>query len=425
MRSNCGDPWFIPRNDLETHALPWSRLNTMTNRISLCVLLAVCFAAVPLSAATFNVVDYGATPNDETDDTAAVAKTLAACDAAGGGTVFVPAGTFVITRQGAESPILVVPSNTTLCGEGAASTLQFPKRASESNFWRMLGNAKEGGRNIVIRDLHLDGGNTHPAYVRGVPEHNHGIFLYAKEAVIENVEIERLFVENFSGDCIAVGPGCRNITVRDVAMRNFLRQGVQMAGGNGARDYLVTGCHDLEHSIAPGGSTIHVEHARGLQNVQIIGNRCRRSILAGGVDGMVIRDNVVTGRMEGNGNSNCIVAGNIVRGVAGATRALMQFAYADGLIVRDNILRAAPDSAQPGIYIWGTSKYNPNPSRNVAVSGNLISAGETGIALNGVDGATLGSNRIEVPEGKQAVTVQRDKNVLRESSRGDGTAPTD
>ena len=388
----------------------------MMPRLVSFTMIAVAWLATSVSAATFNIIDYGATPNDDSDDTVAVAKALAACGAVGGGTVFVPAGTFIITRQGAESPILMVPSNTTLCGEGAASILQYPKRASESNFWRMLGHGPEGVRNVTIRDLHLDGGNTHPAYVKGVPEHNHGIFLYAKEAIVENVVVEKLLIENFSGDCVAVGYGCRNITIRDVAMRNFLRQGIQMGGGNGARDYLVTDCHDLEHSIEPGGSTIHVEHARGLQNVQIIANRCRRSLLAGGVDGLLIRDNVVSGRIEGNGNTNFLVAGNVVRGNAGATRPLMQFGYADGLIVRDNILRAAPESTQTGIYIWGKSRYNANPSRDVSVSGNLICCGETGISLNGVDGATIGSNRIRIPEGKKDVAVSRAENVVIEQT---------
>lgn len=369
------------------------------------------FLATSARAATFNIVDYGATANDETDDTVAVAKTLAACGAAGGGTVFVPAGDFLISRQGSESPILVLPSNTTLCGEGAASTLRFPQRASQSNFWRMLGHGPEGLKNVVVRDLHLDGGNTHQSYQRGTPEQNHGIFLYAPKTTVENVTIERMLIENFSGDCIAVGYGCRNITVRDVALRNFLRQGVQLAGGNGARDYLVTGCHDLEHSISPGGSTIHVEHARGLQNVQIVANRCRNSILAGGVDGLLIRDNMVTGRIEGNGNKNLIVTGNVVRGLPAATRALMQFGHADGIIVRDNIVRAAEEAVQIGIYIWGKTRYNANPSRHVSVSGNLVWSGDSGIALNGVDGAEIGVNRISVPEGKQQVAVSRAERV--------------
>jgi len=384
------------------------------HRLPLLALFLLAFVPATLPAAPFNIVDYGATPADDTDDTAAVAKALAACGEAGGGTVFVPAGDFLISRQGAESPILVIPSDTTLSGEGAASILRFPKRASESNFWRMLGNGPDGAKNVVIRDLHLDGGNTHAAYGKGVPEQNHGIFLYSKEAKIENIVIERMLIENFSGDCVALGQGCRNVTVRDVALRNFLRQGIQMASGNGARDYLVTGCHDLEHTIDPGGSTIHVEHARGLENVQIIANRCRNSILAGGVNGLLIRDNTVAGRIEGNGNTNIVVSGNIVRGKADSTRPLMQFGYADGLIVRDNIVRAASDVEQVGLYVWGKSKYNANPSRNVAVSGNLITAGDDGISLNGVSGATIGANRIDVPAGKKQVTVSRAEQAIVE-----------
>jgi hypothetical protein len=83
--------------------------------------------------------------------------------------VSVPTGDFLISREGPVSPVLALPSNTTLCGEGAASTLRFPERASASNFWRMLGNGPGGLKNVVIRDLHLDGGNTHVEYKRGAP----------------------------------------------------------------------------------------------------------------------------------------------------------------------------------------------------------------------------------------------------------------
>jgi hypothetical protein len=382
-----------------------------------CLILTTGFifagAVAASSAATFAVTEFGATPNDETDDTLAVRKALEACGQAGGGMVYVPAGIFVISRQGAESPILPIPSNTVVHGDGPVSTLKLAPGVAKSNFWRLLGNAPGETRNITVRDLRLDGSNTLTEYKKGVPEHNHGMFLYAKEGRVENVLIERLLVENFSGDCIAIGQGCRNITIRDVALRNFLRQGIQMAGGNGARDYLVTGCQDLEHSIKPGGSTIHVEHANGLQNVQIIANRCRRSILAGGVDGMVIRDNLVTGRIEGNGNTNCLVAGNVVRGVPESAKPLVQLGYADGLIVRDNIIRGVEGGTQTGLYIWGKSKYNANPSQNVLVSGNLITThGVVGISLNGIDGATIGQNRVSVPQTAKPVSLSRAENVV-------------
>ncbi len=222
------------------------------------VLPLALLALVPtrLTAETFDITDFGATPDDASDDTHAIERALEACGKAGGGSVFVPAGVFLLSRHGAESPILEVPPGTTLHGEGHASTLKFTEAANAGNFWRMIGApVATGTRDVVIRDLHLDGANTFPAYVKGeTPEHNAGIWFYSRDQVIENITIRNVFAENFAGDCIAVSRGCRAITIRDCTLRNFLRQGIQMGGDENARDYLVTGCRDLEHTIRPGGS---------------------------------------------------------------------------------------------------------------------------------------------------------------------------
>src|SRR4051794_25710691 len=44
---------------------------------------------------TFAITDYGAKPDGATMNTAAIAKAIAACKAAGGGVVVVPAGKFL------------------------------------------------------------------------------------------------------------------------------------------------------------------------------------------------------------------------------------------------------------------------------------------------------------------------------------------
>ena len=190
-----------------------------------------------------------------------------------------------------------------------------------------------------------------------------------------------VFAENFSGDCMAFSYNCRSITVRDCSLRNFVRQGIQMGGSPGSRDYLVTGCRDLEHSVKPGGSTIHVEHARGLKNVIIENNHCRKSILAGGVDGMIIRGNIVTGKIVGNSNSNLLICDNIVRS-GGQTGAVMQIGYTRGLTIRGNIITGAA-SNPTGIYVWGKSRYNNQPGEDVIISDNQITATEQAISLNG------------------------------------------
>jgi hypothetical protein len=369
-------------------------------------------------AARFHIGDYGATADDQTDDTLAIRRALKACEAAGGGTVYVPAGTYIISRQASETPILELPSNTTLCGDGAASVLKFDPQVNQANFWRMLGAGLAGCRHVTIRDLHLDGSNTFPGYEPGkTPEHNHGIFLHCKDGVIENLCVRDCLVENFSGDCIALSVGCRNVTIRDVSLRNFARQGIQMGGGNGAAGYLVTGCQDLAGDVKPGGSTIHVEHARGLKDVIITANRCRHSILAGGVDGLIIQGNTIAGRLVGNGNSNAVVQGNTVRG-GEAAGFVVQLGYADGLVLKDNVVTGGHEEAG-GVYVWGASRYNPEPSRDVLIAGNLIRVGGPGVRLNGVEGGQVWGNLIESGDPGQRLILQRTQAV--ETDRRDGT----
>ena len=360
--------------------------------------LVLSLPSAALPAGEFDITDFGATANDQTDDTTAIEAALAACAQADGGTVVVPAGTFMLSRRNNESPILEVPPNTTLRGQGAVSTLKFAAEVNQSNFWRMIGAPVESGtRNVVIRDLHLDGSNTHPKYVKGeTPEHNAGLWFYNKDHLIENVSVQNVFAENFSGDCMAFSYNCRGITLRDCTLRNFIRQGIQLGGSPGSRDYLVTGCRDLEHSVQPGGSTIHVEHARGLTNVIIENNQCRKSILAGGVNGMIIRGNTVTGKIVGNSNTHLLLCDNIVR-ADGTPGAVVQFGYTRGLTISGNIIHGTEHNPT-GIYVWGNSRYNDQPGEDVLISANQITASEHAISLNGTVNVRIEGNLLKAPK---------------------------
>ncbi|QDU81199.1 Pectate lyase superfamily protein [Polystyrenella longa] len=362
-------------------------------------------------AAQYNIEDYGAIANDELDDTLAIRKAFSACEEADGGEVFIPAGIFIVSRQGTESPIIEIPSNTTVSGEGTSSTLKFDPEVNNTNFWRMLGAGPTGCQNVTIRDIHLDGSNTFMSYDKGkTPEQNYGVFFYNTKATIENVTIHDCLVENFSGDCIAMSKGCRNMTVRDVSLRNFVRQGIQMGGDSGSHDYLVTGCQDLEGEVKSAGSTIHVEHADGLKGVQITNNRCSQSILAGGVDGIIISNNVIQGRLAGNGNLNAVITGNFIRGRDDLKRFVVQFGYSNGLIFKNNIIIGNHEEAG-GIYVWGSSRYRPEPSRNVLIADNLIQVRGDGIQLNGVDHGSISNNIISPVGAKTNIVQKRSQNI--------------
>ncbi len=91
--------------------------------LPLCAILASL--ALPLAAAPaafFNVRDFGAVPDGRTKDTAAIARTVAACAAAGGGTVDFPAGRYLTGS-------IQLESNVTLHLEAGAEVLYSPDPA--------------------------------------------------------------------------------------------------------------------------------------------------------------------------------------------------------------------------------------------------------------------------------------------------------
>ena len=96
-----------------------------------------------------NVLDYGATGDGVTDDTAAIQAAIDVIQAAGAGTLKVPAGVYVVTSVDIQSGITI---------EGAGAT--FFRPAMTPNWVRMVTNQNRYGarsKSIVIRGLTLDG----------------------------------------------------------------------------------------------------------------------------------------------------------------------------------------------------------------------------------------------------------------------------
>ena len=86
-------------------------------------------APIPSNPPTHNVRDYGAVGDGITDDTAALRAALLAAKVAGGGVVFMPAGTYVVT-----STLAVNGSNIVLRGAGVDATKLWITRALSDVF---------------------------------------------------------------------------------------------------------------------------------------------------------------------------------------------------------------------------------------------------------------------------------------------------
>ena len=118
-------------------------------------------------AERFDVFDYGAAGNGTTDDTAAINAAIAACQTAGGGTVWFPGahtylvtGTLAITGNGV--CLLGAGSQNTVInfqnGTSDCITVEGPSYASQITGFQMSGfrlnfTGKTGGRTVVLANL--------------------------------------------------------------------------------------------------------------------------------------------------------------------------------------------------------------------------------------------------------------------------------
>lgn len=109
--------------------------------------------------ATYNVLDFGATGNGVTDDTAAIQAAVNAARADGGGTVYIPEGTFIVTGHTEPSDgAIMLYDNITLTGAGMGLT-----NIKVADGWdmKMTGVIRTpygaGTENVTVNNLTIDG----------------------------------------------------------------------------------------------------------------------------------------------------------------------------------------------------------------------------------------------------------------------------
>lgn len=106
----------------------------------------------------FNVCDYGAVPGDSNSDEAAVRSAIAAAEAAGGGVVYFPKGTYLFwTDRMHVEPIWIRSSRIVLRGDGdgeSGSILHFIHNGLTPGDYRVpkLGNEFNGLKSLFIAE---------------------------------------------------------------------------------------------------------------------------------------------------------------------------------------------------------------------------------------------------------------------------------
>jgi hypothetical protein len=194
-------------------------------------ILALAAAGAPSAAALaahrggwYDVRSYGARGDGTTDDSAAFQAALDAARTAGGGVVFVPAGTYVVAPPASSDPrkpslrSLTIGSNVWLRGDGPASVLKV--KAGVGSYRALFSNhptAASEVENVVISDLRVDQNcGASKGDVRPVREDRNSAMIYLAYGG-KNLTVERVRFDPVCGvnSVTLNAPTARNLVVRD------------------------------------------------------------------------------------------------------------------------------------------------------------------------------------------------------------------
>lgn len=259
----------------------------------------------PIHKAALNVRDFGATGDGQTKDTAAVQKALDACVAAGGGTVVVPGGVYLIGS-------IVLGSNTKLQLERGANLSGSPDIADYPLVHvRWEGEFAEGHRALLssedAENLTIAG----PGSIFGPPLSVSRLRNPRGPALIELCEATNVVLEGFTTQYQQLWSMhplyCQNLVARNLTIRSV------NSNGDGID---VDSCRDvrIEHcNIDTGDDAISLKSGRGMEavragrpteNVLIKDCSLVSSIFAGLSIGSEMSGGIRNVRLE-----NCLISG--------------------------------------------------------------------------------------------------------------------
>lgn len=399
------------------------------------VLLALVVPSAPAVAdpginAVFNVRDFGATGNGVTDDAQAFRDTVAAAKAAGGGTVYIPAGTYLMaTRQTAPGGFgliqMIDVSNVIVDGDGPTSVVK-----QKAKDWRTTPEAHvfwcRRCTEVTFQDFTIDGSRNEPGFLG--QERMSGVYGFESTGIT----VQRMRFEHVWGDGVQVvgtGPGNLNdpdnppVPVKltqDILVQNseFFsngRSGIGVQGSTKDMQFLnndFEAISDQDIDFEPTG------HRLGPENVLIQGNTMIHStdafsVTLGGHTELVpakhIRfiDNTITnGSLQMFNVDDGLLEGNTI--INNATSPASPTINAIGAVtnstLRDNVIERR---SAGGMVIQVAIHSTKRPS-NVLIENNEIrhTSGGTGVLFDQPgNGMVVRNNEITGSGGGVGVNV--------------------
>ena len=188
----------------------------------------------------YNVKAFEAQGGGFIDDTAAIQAAIDAADAAGGGVVYFPAGTYAIYANGDRQGLLI-GDNTTLLGNGDISELVFHPDALSStailnkNSSGALTAAQQrvGNSNISIKGIKVRDTRTTEFLDIGINLSGVDGFLI-QDVTVEDVGGYSFLIARTNDDA-DIGNESKNGVIENIKALNFMDQGLEIWGATNVR----------------------------------------------------------------------------------------------------------------------------------------------------------------------------------------------
>ncbi|WP_263974683.1 M10 family metallopeptidase C-terminal domain-containing protein [Pseudomonas sp. Marseille-Q5115] len=377
----------------------------------------------------FDVHDYGAKGDGSTDDTQAIQKAIDAAAAVGGGKVYVPSGTWVVSDSDGSGNALAVKSNVTLTGDGAGDTVLKLADGGASSTTSLLGvTSASTVRDAAVSNLTLDGNQASTSgEVSGWSQ--------AGANSVTNLVLDGVTAKDFSGSGFDLTAPAVNLTVRNSTAQNNTLDGFTLGGDlsaatfqdnhgvdngrNGINVTLGGQALSLTDNIASGnaGDGIFVHNENGVDTgyFSVIGGDVYdnagdgvrvRGIEYAGIYRVDIHGNGASG-VNLQGTTHVEVSDNIIHDNAQTTDtaevAIRSLGSTNGTqnFVYDNIITGGAQST------WGVAEI---PSSTAGVDGSVI----FGNVINGTQ-----SGDINAVGAETQVYNNSDVLILRGSAAAD------
>lgn len=194
-----------------------------------------------IQGASVNVLDYGATGDGVTDDAPSIQLAVDALHALGGGSLYFPSGTYLLsTTQGVHHIFIRPRSNIMYYGDGRSSILKADNNVINFNFFRCLSDDPVSTTlsNVIFKDLTFDGNGTNNlAPVGGAVDQ-----VAIGTNIGSNIVIDNVYCHDFSG-------------------RQILSFGSTVAGVHQVSELTIVNCEIKNVATAVTGNINQTDHS--------------------------------------------------------------------------------------------------------------------------------------------------------------------